>query len=365
MKYKKLIFGILSLALLNSSLVYADDVVVNGNGEGSTNTVNISQTQTSNTSQNNTANINNNVSATANTGDNTANSNGGNTNITTGDVNASTNITNSGINQNSVSNTCPCDANGVSINISGNGENSNNNVGYGSGLNTNVSINNNAQIANNIKGYANTGYNSANGNLGNVNITTGSIRVDDKISNKSINIYSVKAGAGIVGDLSISIKDNGEGSTNNVTYSNNNNVNVAINNVANINNSDNWVLNTGNNTADGNNGDVAIATGDAYYTSSIENGPINVGYVDVECCNIPDHPVTPPGGNPGGNPGNPGSGGGSSSGGGSTPAPTGTILPVTGNYFMLILMIGNVMMLMLGGYLRLRSGRSPNLQFAL
>ena len=363
MKYKKLIFGILSVALLNSSFVYADSFTVSGNGEGSTSDVNVSQTQSTNTTQQNTADINNNVSTNANTGNNTADGNGGNTSITTGDVNANTIIDNSGINQSYVDNSSCCNNGSTNIDISGNGAYSNNSVGYSVGSGSNVSISNNAQIANNIRGYANTGYNSANGNLGNVSITTGDIYAKDSIKNKSINIYSVNAGAGIVGDISISVSGNGEGSTNIVNFAQDNNTNVEINNVADISNNSEWYLNTGYNTANGNNGNVVIATGDVYYTSSIENGPINVGYVDVSCCDIPDHPTTPPGSNPGGNPGSAGSGGGSSSG---TNAPTaGQMLPVTGNYFMLILMVGNVMMLMLGGYLRLRSGRSPNLLFAL
>jgi hypothetical protein len=364
MKYKKILFGFLSIALINSSAVYAQDLSISGNGEGSNNSVNISQTQTSTTTQDNNAEINNSVNASANTGNNSADGNtGGNTSISTGDINASTNINNNGINQNSVNNSNCCNNSGANIDISGNGAHSNNSAGLAQNSGSNVYVNNYANISNNIYGTANTGYNNANNNTGgNVSISTGSIKVKDSINNKSINIYNVHAGAGIVGDVSISISGNGAGSSNDVQLARSNNVNVNINNIADVTNNSVWDLNTGNNSANGNTGaDVAIATGDIYYTSSIENGPINVGYVDVECCNLPNNPSTPPGAE---NPGNPGGVAVAS----SNPAPATTvaaqILPVTGNNLMLFLLMGNVAMFLMGGYLRLRSGRSPNLLFA-
>jgi hypothetical protein len=55
-------------------------------------------------------------------------------------------------------------------------------------------------------------------------------------------------------------------------------------------------------------------------------------------------------------------------GSGSTPGGPGLVLtvalkslPVTGNYWFFIAFIGNILMMLLGGYLRLRSGRSPGI----
>ena len=176
MKIKKILLGIISLTVIvNPYYIYADEITVSGNAEGSTNNVNVSTTQTTQTEQTNTAEITNNVEIDANTGDNTANENAGDVNITTGDVNATSEIINAGINQNYVEAGC-CNGE-LAINISGNGSDSNNTVGYSSNNNTNVSINNNANISNSVNGSANTGYNSANQNNGSVSIKTGDIAV--------------------------------------------------------------------------------------------------------------------------------------------------------------------------------------------
>ncbi len=368
MKIKRILLGLLSLALFtNPYLAYADDISVTGNSDGSTNNVNISQSNNNTNSQQNTAQINNNVEVNANTGGNTANeNNGGETNITTGDVNASTTIINAGINQSYAENNC-CQGD-LAMNISGNGSGSNNGISYSSNVNNNVSVNNNAIITNNVNGYANTGYNTANKNSGDVTINTGSIKVVDTIKNNSINIQEVHTSNGTPGNVSIKIANNALDSDNNVTLNNDSSVQISVENSANIVNNSNWELNTGGNEANKNSGDVEITTGDILLATTIENTDVNVGLVDVDCCN--DDPTTPPDGTPppttNTNPGptnnsNPGPTGGTSSNGGSV---LGAILPVTGDYFMILMMIGNIALFFLGGYLRLRSGRSPNYLFA-
>ncbi len=367
MNTKKILLGLLSLSLfVNPYLAYADEISVNGNAEGSTNNVNISSSNNNNTAQNNTAQVNNNVDVNANTGNNTANeNNGGETNITTGDVNASTTIINVGINQSYAENEC-CQSD-LAMNISGNGSNSENSINYSSNSNSSVTINNNANITNNVKGYANTGNNTANENSGDVSISTGSIKVVDTIKNNSINIYEVHTSNGTAGDISIKISDNAADSDNNVTLVNDSNVTIDVNNSANIVNNSEWDLNTGGNTASKNSGDVEITTGDILLATTIENTDVNVGLIDVDCCN--NNPTTPPDGTPppttpNTNPGpssNPGPTGGT---GPSTGSVLGSVLPVTGDYFMILLMVGNIMLFFLGGYLRLRSGRAPNYLFA-
>ncbi len=363
---KKILIGLMSFSLLlNPLIARAEEITVSGNGDGSSNNVNISNTNTSTAEQNNTANVQNNVEVKADTGNNTANENtGGSTAITTGDVNAETTIINAGINQSygQVGNCCLSDAN---IKVAGNGSGSNNGVNYSSNNVTSVSVNNNANIVNNIRGYANTGYNTANENNGNVSIDTGSITVSDTIKNNSINIATTKAAAGNGGSVYIEVKENGEGSENIVEVENNSIVEVEVNNSANIVNESNWNLNTGHNEANKNNGDVAIKTGDIVYTSVIENTDINTSIVDVDCCNEHNNP-NPPDSNP---PSNPPSNGGpctSNCGGGTGgtsagPSNNGPVLPVTGvDYSLAFFALVAGIMFFLGWYLRLRAGRSPN-----
>lgn len=367
MNYKKFFIGILGIVLaLNPYLVAAEEITVTGNGEGSSNTVNISSSQQTQVEQQNTAEVTNNVEVAANTGNNEASDNtNGETNITTGDVDVETTIINAGINQNYAETSC-CPGS-VGASITNNGSNSNNNISYGQNSNTSLTSNNTANISNNIKGTANTGYNKANNNTqSSVSITTGDINVKDTIKNKSINIQSASLSQGNTGDITIKIANNGSDSQNSIELVNESNVDVDINNVANIENNSSWDLNTGGNEASGNTkADVKIASGDITYTSTIENTDINVSIVDIDCCDSdnpnpvdPNPPVNPPS-NGGSSNGGSSSGNGSSNGQGGTSGP---ILPVTGGSFSLIfLAIANVALFFLGGYLRLRSGRSPNL----
>lgn len=370
MKIKKILLSLITLSVIvNPYFAYADEISVSGNGEGSTNNVNIGSDSTTQTQQSNTAEINNNVDINANTGNNSASeNNGGETNITTGDVNTSSEIVNAAVNQSFVETGCCGDA--LALNISGNGSDSNNSIGYSSNKSTNVSIESNTNIENKVQGKANTGNNSANQNNGSVSIYTGNIKATDVIKNNSINIYEVNAKSGTGGSVYISLDGNGADSNNSVNFSNNNSVNINVNNSANIVNNSNWDLNTGGNNANQNNGDVNITTGDIVFQSTIENTDVNIGLVDVDCCEEekgppPDGtppPTIPPTNNSNG--GNNGGGNGGSSSGSSTGTVLGQILPITGNYSMLLFLIGNIVMFFMGGYLRLRSGRSPNYLFA-
>jgi hypothetical protein len=370
MKMKKLLFGVLSLTVVfNPGIILADELSVSGNAEGSTNNVNVSSNNNTNVEQNNNANITNNVNLNANTGDNTANeNNGGDTNIQTGDVKASSEIINAGINQ-SYANVgcCPTD---TSANISGNGSGSNNTIAYNTNNNTTVTVNNNANIYNSVNGYANTGYNEVNyNNGGSVSIATGDITASDTIKNKSINIAQVKAVNGQSGSVYLAIKENAADSDNAIVLEDESEIEINIDNSANIVNKSEWDLNTGGNGANGNSGgDVEITTGDIVLETKIENTDVNVGIVDIDCCeeekggpvdgNPP--PANPTPNNNGGNGGSGGNGGngGSSSGG---PAVTQAVLPVTGSPSLLVLALVNTIMFFMGWYLRLRSGRSPNL----
>lgn len=366
---KKIIFSLLTfLVIFNPSFVLAEELSITGNGDGSTNAVNITSTQSNEATQNNEAQVTNNVEVNANTGDNSASENtGGESNIATGDINSNVEIVNAGINQSTVEIGCCDDAN-TNIGVTGNGSGSNNNVGYSNNSTTNVNVNNNANIYNSIKGTANTGYNQARKNNGDVSIKTGSITVEDTIINRSINISSVKAENSAGGSVSIIIKNNGADSQNSVIVENENTIQIDVNNTANIVNESSWDLNTGNNEANKNNGDVEIESGDIVYKTTIENTDVNTNVVDVDCCEEknPDGPDNPdptpptpgPGGSNGSSQGGTSSGNGSSNGGSTSSGP---ILPITGSPSLLVLAIAVTIMFFLGWYLRLHSGRAPNL----
>jgi len=362
---KKVLLGFLSLSVIvNPMYAAADEITVSGNAQGSTNNVNVSMSQNTQTTQNNNAEINNNIDLNANTGNNTANENsGGGTNVSTGDATSNTEIVNAGINQSYVETGC-CNG-GTSVNISGNGSNTNNLVNYSSNGSNNVTVNNNANISNNVNGKLNTGYNKANyNNGGDVSIITGSIEVNDTIRNKSINIAEVNAQNGQGGSIYLAVNDNGADSNNSILLNNENEIEIDVDNSANIVNNSTWDLNTGKNSANGNNGgEVKIATGDIVLNTTIENTDINTSIVDVDCCD--EEKEIPVDGNPPpSNPSNGGNGpasngnGGSSSGGPTSDGPT---LPVTGGASLLVLALVNTVMFFMGWYLRLRSGRSPNL----
>lgn len=368
MKLRKILIGIVTLSIISNQLIYADEITISGNGGGD-NTVVVNSSQNTTVDQSNNAQINNNVAANTDTGNNQASQNTGDATINTGNANISSNVTNENINQSSVQTGC-CQAD-TSLNISGNGAGSDNTIVYNTSSNTNTSINNNANINNNVHGTANTGNNKANNNLGSVSIATGNIYVSDTIHNASINVYNIKGSAGNGGSVYIALADNGVYSNNSVYLTNNNNTNANINSNANIVNNSVWDLNTGNNEANKNNGDVDIATGDIVFASTIENTDINVGWVDIECCEQPKGgPNPPPDGNP--PPPPPSINPGpcikncvvASSSPSSNPGSGQPVLPVTGSDTMFFLMIGNILMFFLGGYLRLRSGRSPNYLFA-
>jgi hypothetical protein len=320
----------------------ADEIVISGNGEGSSNEVSVQNNSTTTVTQTNSADVTNNVDTSATTGNNTASDNtGGGTSIVTGDATQDLSIQNS-LNSSSVE--IECCPTGTTIEISGNGSDSENSVSLENGSQTNVSINQYASVTNNVSGTANTGDNKANDNTGgSVLIDTGNIKVLGGIKNGPINFYSIMGGSGTGGNLDVTINSNGSGSTNLVSLLLGDLTNLWLYNNALIHNEVYWDLNTGGNEANGNTGgDVTIRTGDILFDFMIENGPINVGGVDWGCCEPPDDgdggptPTPPP---PGGDPHDPGPG--SSGPGSSGPGSSGVILALaetSGDGFPMVLL---------------------------
>lgn len=161
------------------------NIEISGNGEGSDNSVNSQNNVVNNVRQTNNANIYNNATTNSNTGYNSADNNGGDVLIKTGNIHATTKITNKNINNSY--------ATGGSVEYSlhavilNNGEDSENRITVENSHINNLFVLNTANIENNASHNLNTGYNSANGNLGDVAILTGDITSEIEIVNENIN----------------------------------------------------------------------------------------------------------------------------------------------------------------------------------
>jgi hypothetical protein len=360
---KKLISSILTLTIIMygifTPVALAEEIIITGNGADTVNNANVSTTSETTVVQNNDANIDNNINVDANTGNNSANENtGDNVAIQTGNSNVSTSVqNNANTSVASVNNCCP--TNGVNAVISGNGADSRNNLNYSSVNSLNIDVNQAANIDNNIDIKANTGHNSASRNVGDVSIKTGNIWVDNEIANRTNFSKVTAARAGSLSAL-LKISGNGASSLNAILFNNENNTNINVNNFAKIDNDVDLDLNTGNNTANKNVGDVNIATGDIEARVAIKN-LANISIVDVTCGCVPEKekekkpealppitttsiPTTTP------------TAGVNAPASQVIAAAMGEILPSTGSNMFYLALAGNMMMLITGAYLKKRSG---------
>lgn len=387
--FKKIIFTIASFVITTIAFVPsagAEELVITGNGDGSSSSVNVTANSTSNIQQSNTADVENKVDTSANTGNNTASNNSGDSTIKTGDVSQQTDISNnvntSVADQTCCSNPLPSPA----LIISGNGADSNNNVSVNSGSQTTVAINQDVKINNHIVEFANTGNNTADNNTGKVNIQTGNIYSSNRVNNDSVNSAQVSVpGSGQDGDVNIKVSNNGSGSDNNVIFEKNNNLKAGINNSSYINNDIESFLNSGNNKVNGNIGDVTIKTGDIISEIDVLN---NTSYSELDDrCHIADttQPQTNPDDQnpnpedqhnqdlpPAPKPVDPISSSSSSTGpsdpssqAGQVAAAVASLLPATGNNMLFFVFLSSIVMFFMGAYLRLHSGNSPNFSFSI
>lgn len=346
----------------------AEEIVITGNGAESVSTVQSSQNNTTNVSQNNDMNVDNNLDVNASTGNNTVSDNtGGDTSVQTGNVGINTSVSNTGNVSTVTQECCPAlsGSNGGSVVISGNGSGSNNAVNNSFSSQTSIQINQNANITNNINGRAITGYNTANDNTdGDVFIKTGNIKVSESVNNK-VNHANVKLAKTVAALTMVKIAGNGAYSDNEVNLDFNDDVNVDIDNNADIINNSTWDLITGyNDASDNTGGDVSVITGDIKFTSEITN-VANISKVEIVCCekekekvheNLPPKPVTTVTEKHE----DKGVGGG----GQVLGAAAEKLLPVTGNAGFFFALIANLLFLLFGVMLRLRAGRSPGFSVA-
>jgi hypothetical protein len=359
--------------------VLAEELNISGNGAESKSEIKTTTSSDTNVQQNNNADVNNDVDVNANTGNNEANKNtGGDVSITTGNIDSSTSVSN-GVNFSTV-NVTSCDNCGSSgsITISGNGAYSDNKIDLNSSSRNRIHVDQNANIRNYIDEDLITGRNEANENTGgDVSIDTGNIRSRTNLFNDLINFSKIAVAGSPFHDFLVKIFDNGAFSDNKAHADFTNDNDVDVDNTANIINELKHRYVTGENEANKNTGgDVNVNTGDIDAEVNVRN-VANVSEVDISCeCNkvtptvaptsaptVTVAPTSAPTVAPTGAPAaavNPT----------ATPAPervlgASAVLPVTGSNLFFFFLIGNVVMLLMGAYLRLRSGRSPNEGLAL
>src|SRR3989344_2641695 len=373
---------ILALGFIFSPSAIADEIIVSNNGDGSSSSVSVNSNNSSNVTQTNDTQVNNDVITDADTGSNQTSSNNGDSSINTGDVTVTTSINNEDINTNMEDKigTCGvvCGTDGEStVSISGNGSNSLSSIDLGLSNNADIKQTNSANVTNNVGVKANTGYNTANNNNGDVRIETGNITAITAILNKNINL-NIDPILSPFGALSVSISGNGDGSVNGIVLFFGNKLNYNGSNNTTIVNNVTHDLNTGENIANGNNGAVLIATGDIMSVVTIGNENINCNIFNspINSCFPTGGIIPPPGGGPTTPPSTPP---GSDNPSGTPPSPTsvgsspgqvlgaaiGNVLPATGGYWMLLMTILCLTLFLLGGYLRFGSGISPPLNYAV
>jgi uncharacterized membrane protein YgcG len=333
----RIFISVISAVLLgfNQFFTYAalaDEYIVSGNGEGSSNNIDIQKDSSKEVTQENQAKVNNDTTASSETGENKANENNSETtNIETGEASQEVKIENSA-NTNSAQVDCCPTQNESTAQISDNGSESDNQINSTQDTNTVVAQSNTAKINNNVSIYANTGDNEASDNDGEVRIITGNVGILAAILNQNINSSEARvANPNLF--LNLKIFGNGPGSTNNVDDDYIDNEEFLVNNYLDLKNNITNDVNTGGNKANNNKGKVFISTG-SVLLDIILNTKANTSTVLADCnCKSPTpsptpspsqspSPSTPPsggsgGGNSGGG-GSGGSGGGNSSGGGGS-----------------------------------------------
>ncbi len=287
---RKLVTAIATGALILNTftpIAFASTTIqISGNGAGSNNYANVTQTSTTAVNQTNNANVTNNVNANADTGDNKANFNtGGNTTINTGNANITANVSNT-LNSNQAEVKC-CQAGNTDVLIEGNGAGSNNTVNLTSVGTTSVSQNNNANVTNNVDAYADTGDNSAKWNTGgDVTINTGNATVNTSVSttaNSNWAKVSPVLGSGSSTEVALRILGNGAGSNNFIGATLVKTTGVNQSNSARVRNDVYADADTGDNKAKFNTGgDVTIDTGNAKVNANVDN-MVNFNSADVDC----------------------------------------------------------------------------------
>lgn len=162
----------------------------------------------------------------------------------------------------------------VTVEIDGNGTSSQNSANVNITQTNTINSTNQANIQNDVNSQANTGGNSASNNTsGDTTIQTGDTNQNVSISNQanSSTINTSGCGGCTGQDINVQVSGNGSDSENSTNVDVKNETTINATNNANITNTVYVGANTGNNSAQNNNGDVSISTGNIVIHGSIEN----------------------------------------------------------------------------------------------
>lgn len=298
--------------------VCVDDVNVknSGNGAGSNNSADVDLNSNSTVTINNDADVSNNLNLDADSGNNAASYNVGNSDITTGDANVSgvvitsANETGLGVVEYNILEDHLGDiilavpdglfgcglcgpAGDVSVENTGNGTESTNSAAVEVDNSSDTTINNDANVVNNLYLDANSGDNETSYNTGgDSSITTGDANAAANLLNFVnstidggvafiVNVFGDLVGdiifpdnLPLIGSISVGAANigNGADSDNNIDINSTNTQNTALNNLATIDNVISIDANTGeNDTKYNTGGDNSIETGDVFVNAEVLN----------------------------------------------------------------------------------------------
>jgi hypothetical protein len=275
--------------LLFTKPALAEEFEITSQGGDSQSNITVQVAAVSQINQTSELNIQNNITVSASTGNNQAKSNTGNVKIETGNVTSNISLENKA--NNSLVGNPELQSSHINSQISTNGSDSSNELTNNQTANNTVTIAQNATIINNIQGSANTGSSTASDNTGHIEIKTGNIKAIQNIENNPISTSVVTVNTKNNPD-SEKVKSNGDNSINKMTKTDIINSNIFINQTANITNFSNWGLDSGHNSAQTNNGEVSIVTGDIFLALMVNNKiNTNVATVSSEC----KSPIADPG----------------------------------------------------------------------
>lgn len=291
----KQIFSVITAGALvvnTAGVAFADTTIqISGNGAGSQNFTQVSQSNSQTVTQSNNANVTNDVHSNASTGGNDANFNtGGNTTVKTGDASTTSNVTNT-LNSNAANVNCAsCASGNTNVDISGNGAFSGNTVNLKSNNSTSVGQHNTANVNNDVDSNAKTGGNDAKLNTGgDVTVITGAATTKTNVSTTAnSNVAQVGNGEGtgatVTPTASFKIVGNGTGSTNWINVAKlNQSATVSQGNNASVNNDVDSNAKTGGNDAKFNTGgDVTVYTGAAEADTNVDN-MVNFNAATIDC----------------------------------------------------------------------------------
>lgn len=369
--------------LLSAYPAEASEINVSSNGNDTTNEAVVNSSNTSEVNQANNLQSANQANSASETGGNEASNNnsGGNT-VTTGDAGVVTNINNSANTSSVTTGCCPESVNNTAISISNNGSGSNSTADVNNtGVQT-INAENSSNITNQTVQKAVTGQNSNSFNNGSGRIKTGDIYSEVNINNTGINNTKLNIQTNNDSDTHVKIDGNGAFSENKVKLDKRTKQIISNEHNTVIKNYIRTDYITGDNKSIYNTGLFDIITGGIFAKTSINNS-LNKNVLDIACCvkkanaqekePIPgqkgeDKPSQQPAAAPSssatatsissGNSNSSGSSGpGTSSG--EVAGITARHLPITGNNWLFFSLLGNIIMLFFGAYLRLRSGNSP------